>query len=815
MKVLKFGGTSVANAENISKIIDILKVESSKEKIAVVVSALGGVTDMLIQAGELATLKDKQYIDVYKQIKTRHFDTINGLLNASEKDDLTKTIEILLEELKQILKGVFLINEFSEKTRAKIVSFGELLSSTIIAKALQQKIKNADLKDSRELIITDSNHTQATVNIEITNKNIITYFQTNKKQIVILPGFISRDKNGESTTLGRGGSDYTAALIAAALHVNTLEIWTDVSGMYTANPKLVKQAFPIAHISYQEAMELSHFGAKVLYPPTVLPALKKNITIIIKNTFNPNHQGTMITKDKSDKKGIVKGISHIENISLLTLEGNGMLGITGFSHRAIAALSKENINIVLITQASSEHSICIGINSDLDDLAKQTINSEFAYEISLNKIKPLTIENNLAITAVVGDNMKNHQGISGRMFSSLGKNNVNIRAIAQGASERNISAVIAKKDIKKALNTLHSEFFEKQIKKLNIYIVGIGNVGGILLNQIQQQQEYLLQNLLLDIRVAGISNSKKMIFYKEGIDLSNWKTLLEKGENRSHESFLDNVKKHNLRNSIFVDVTANNEVANTYAAYLQESISVVACNKIACSSSFESYQNLKNLSREYNASFLFETNVGAGLPIINTLQNLINCGDKVTSIQAVLSGSLNFIFNNFNEKSSFYDVVKQAQKEGYTEPDPRIDLSGVDVARKILILARESGYTMDLSDIKNDPFLAKGSLETETIEDFFNTLKTNAKHYENIYKNAQKNNCRLKYVADFNNGKATVGLKEIPNDHPFYNLEGKDNIVLFYTNRYKEQPLIIKGAGAGAAVTASGLFADIISLGKN
>ncbi|WP_422107293.1 bifunctional aspartate kinase/homoserine dehydrogenase I [Winogradskyella sp.] len=815
MKVLKFGGTSVANAENITKVINIVKNEAQKDNIAVVVSAFGGITDALLNAGELATRKDLSYEDCFDAIKARHIKTIKLLLPKKKSELVILRVKDQLRTLKDLLQGIYLINEFSDKTKDKILSYGELLSSYIISEALKEHVKASALKDSRELIITDSNHTQANVKVDITRKNIKDYFSASTENITLLPGFVSRDDTNDTTTLGRGGSDYTAALIAAAVDASVLEIWTDVSGMFTANPKLVKQAFPIEEISYQEAMELSHFGAKVLYPPTVQPTLYKSTPICIKNTFDPEAEGTLISKIPQSKNGPVKGISHVENIALLTLEGNGMVGVPGFSKRLFSVLSINQINVVLITQASSEHSICVGVFSNDAKKAKQVVDDEFTYEISLKKIKPLFVEIDLAIVAVVGDNMKNHQGISGRMFRALGQNNVNVRAIAQGASERNISAVIAHKDIKKALVSLHNIFFEKQIKTLNLFIVGLGNVGGILLEQIKKQQAYLRDHLLLNIRVVGISNSKKMVFDTNGIDLSDWKSQIASGIDRTHDTFFETVKTLNLSNSIFIDITANSEVANTYSDYLEQSISVIACNKIACSSSYNSYKGLKELSKKYGAAFLFETNVGAGLPVISTLNNLINSGDEVVSIQAVLSGSLNFIFNHFNEEKSFHDVVKQAQDEGYTEPDPRIDLSGVDVARKILILAREAGFKIDLDDIENASFLPEESLKADSVSDFYKTLKTKSAHFEELYASAEKNNCQLKYVAEFNNGKAKVGLKEVDKDHPFYNLKGKDNIVLFFTNRYPEQPLIIKGAGAGAEVTASGLFADIITLGKN
>ena len=813
MQVLKFGGTSVANAENINKVIALVRQALTKDRTILIVSALGGTTDSLIEAARSAATGDESYKEKLQQIEHRHIETVRTLLPLTGQSGVLAAVKTRCNEIEDICSGVFLLGELSARTQDKIVSYGELLSSLIIAARFDALGVPYSWKDSRDLIRTDSHFGHASVDFVRTNTHIAQYFLDNPSvNLFVLPGFIAADDNNITTTLGRGGSDYTAAIVAAAIDAKTLEIWTDVSGMMTADPRLVSHPRLIPNISYQEAMELSHFGAKVIYPPTIQPVMKKGIPVWIKNTFAPEDRGTVIEFETGHNGGgSIRGISSIAHISLLSLEGSGMVGIPGFSKRLFEALSGQQINVILITQGSSEHSICVGIDEANAAAAKIAVDSAFSHEIATGTVDPLSIETGLSIIALVGDHMKSHPGVSGKMFGALGRNGVNVRAIAQGSSERNISAVIAAADVRKAINVLHEEFFETSYKQLNLFITGAGNVGRRLVAQLLQQQNYLLEHLRIQIRVIGVANSRKMVFNNEGINLGNWQQELDRGQPMQLDEWIAGITGRNLRNTVFADVTANADVATCYAALLQKSISVVACNKIACSSAYKNYRHLKDLAREFNARFLFETNVGAGLPVIGTLNDLLRSGDTVRRIQAVLSGTLNFVFNNYDGSRPFSDVVRQAQDEGYTEPDPRLDLSGTDVMRKIMILARESGERTEMEDIANKSFMPASCMQG-TVDDFYNAMSKEEAHFKALYAAAAKEGKKLKFVAQFDNGKASVGLQHIGPEHDLYHLYGKDNVVLFYTDRYSEQPLVVKGAGAGAEVTASGVFADILRI---
>ncbi len=815
MQVLKFGGSSVANADNIIKVTELVRQAIKKDRTVLIVSALGGVTDMLIQAGQTAAAGDESYKEKLQEIERRHLDTVKALLPITRQSATLSLVKTRCNEIEDICSGIFLLGELSARSQDKIVSYGELLSSLIIAASFSIAGVASVWKDSREVITTDSRFGHAAVDFKRTNQQILDFILANPESpLFIFPGFVAADEKGITTTLGRGGSDYTAAILAAAVDAKVLEIWTDVSGMMTADPRLVSNVKLIPHISYQEAMELSHFGAKVIYPPTIQPVMKKHIPVWIKNTFAPTDPGTVIEREAIPNGGSIRGISSISDIALLSLEGSGMVGIPGFSKRLFEALSSQHINVILITQGSSEHSICVGVDESNARQAKEAVDEAFQPEIKGGTLEPLIIESSLAVVALVGEHMKSHPGVSGKMFGALGRNGVNVRAIAQGSSERNISAVIAAADVKKAINVLHEEFFETSYRQLNLFITGTGNVGRRLIDQLRQQQPYLLEQLRIQLRVVGLANSRKFVFNNDGLDLDHWKEALDGGEPMDLAKWVEGITSRNLRNTVFADVTANADVASIYGALLQKSISVVACNKIACSSPYGYYRQLKEQAREYNARFLFETNVGAGLPVIGSLNDLLRSGDKVHRIEAVLSGTLNFVFNNYNGERLFTEVVRQAQEEGYTEPDPRLDLSGTDVMRKIMILAREAGEKIEMEDIENRTFMPESCMKG-SVEDFYKAMKTEEEHFKALYESAAKEGRKLKFVARFDKGKASVGLQHIDPSQDMYHLYGKDNVVLFYTDRYAEQPLVIKGAGAGAEVTASGVFADILRTVNN
>ena len=810
MKVLKFGGSSVKSAELIEQVAQIIR--TSDEEQVVVVSAMGGATDFLIDASNKATRGDKNYKVDLKAFKNRHDEAINIMFGSVDQNDLQNEISEHFQNLTDLLNGVFLTKDITEKTRDKVVSMGELFSSKMIAKYLQFKELNCVWLDSRELIITDNNFGKARVKIDKTYANVKEHVSGHK--VYLAPGFVARSENGEPTTLGRGGSDYTAALYAAALDAELLEIWTDVSGMMTADPRKVPRAFVVEHISFAEAMELSHFGAKVIYPPTILPVLQKNISIRIKNTYKPKDAGTFITTEPDSRNNLLSGISSVDEICLISIQGSGLKGVSGTASRLFQAVSRAEINVVLITQGSSEHSITFAVLPENAHEAKRILEEEFDLELQMGLIDPLLIENDLSVVAAVGENMKNIPGISATFFGSLGRNGVNVHAIAQGASELNISVVINNSDLRKALNAIHEAFFLSGTKTANIFIAGTGTIGGTLLEQMKKQNKRLLKNNAIDLRIVGLANSRKMIFKRGGIDISNWQhELNENGVRSDIAAFTEKMAEMNMRNSIFIDNTAHKVVTDEYENMLNSSISIVTPNKIANASEFSRYKELHKIAGKYGVQFLYETNVGAGLPIISTLKDLIKSGDKIIKIEAMLSGSLNYIFSSFDDDHSFFDTVKDAHKMGYTEPDPRLDLSGMDVARKILILSRESGRELNLEDVEVENCLSKETQQAKSLDEFWSNLK---KHDDPAFterrKEAEQKGNKVKYVAIMENGKASTSIQEIEPSHPFYNVSGTGNIVSFTTERYREIPLVVIGPGAGAEVTAAGVFADVIRI---
>ena len=815
MKVLKFGGSSVSRPERIRGIIAILKrYYAAGDHFTVVFSAFGGVTDTLIEMSQLAALGDDRYGQLFQAFSDRHQEAIAELLDNPEiRAETTQQLRRSHEVLKNLLYGIFLVREASLRTMDYVLSFGERSSAYIIAQTLQQAGVPTEYLDARRIVKTDKTFGNAKVHFDKTYERITEYYAQYPK-VQVVTGFIASAKGGLTTTLGRGGSDYTASLLAAGLGADAIEIWTDVSGVLTADPRRVKKAFTIPKMTYAEAMEMSHFGAKVIYPPTLMPALKYRIPLYIKNTFEPEFPGTKVSEESNPEGAAVRGISSINNVSLCTVSGTGMFGVPGIAGRIFGALALAGINVILITQGSSEHAISFAVEPGSADAAKTSVESAFAFEIDRGLVNTVKVERELSVVAIIGENMRYQPGISGRLFRALGKNGINAVAIAQGSSELNVSVVIAKEDETKALNALHESFFLSDHKTLHLFIVGVGLIGGTLLKQIEKQNDYLRERKGMELKVVGLANSKTMAFDAEGIDISDYKNVLKKSLTPVDLAvFVGRMRDLNLSNSIFVDNTAEPAIASYYEAILDESISISTPNKIATSSGYLQYQRLKSIADKRGVQFRYETNVGAGLPIISTLRDLIDSGDRINKIEGVLSGSLSYIFNSLDGTRPFVDIVREAKEQGFTEPDPRIDLSGKDVGRKILILARETGAQIDGSAVKISGFLPDGAMEAESIDDFFTVLEDEESHFAAIYRSAAREGKVLRMIATLEGEQASVGIQAVGPDNPFYTLSGSDNMVVFTTDRYSTRPLVVRGPGAGAEVTAAGVFAEIIQIG--
>ncbi len=807
MKVLKFGGTSVGTPASLRNVKDI--VESSDEQVIVVVSALGGITDQLINTAKLACKGEIAYLQIYASIVERHLKVIDEVVSEDKRLDVKSIVNPLLEELGNVFRGINLIKDLSPRTLDVVESYGERLSSVIISNV----IDGAKYFDSRNFIITKKQFGKHVLDTEATSKAIHATFDSADFNIAILPGFISSDRDGDITNLGRGGSDYTAAIMAATLDADVLEIWTDVDGFMTADPRVIDKAYVIDNLSFPEAMELCNFGAKVIYPPTIYPVFHKNIPIRVKNTFNPTAKGTLISSDHHCAEGkAIKGISSINDTSLITVCGLGMVGIYGINARIFDALARNGVSVFLVSQAASENNISIAVKSTDAQLAADVISEEFRLELQRGELTGVDITHDLATVAVVGENMKHTAGIAGKLFNTLGRNGISVIACAQGATETNISFVIERPNLTKALNVIHDSFFLSETQVLNLFIVGVGNVGRRLLSQIRHQQEKLLKEKALQLRVVGIANSKTVVFDQEGINLSNFESRLKESTiSATPENIKNGVIGMNIYNPVFVDCTASASIAEYYADLLSNNVNVVAANKIAASSNYDNYYNLKKIARKKDVKFLFETNVGAGLPIINTINNLINSGDKILRIEAVVSGTLNYIFNVLSKDIPLSKAIMMAREAGYSEPDPRIDLSGKDVIRKLVILAREAGYRVEQEDVARDLFIPEKYFEG-SIDDFFKTITDLDETFEKKRVEAENNNEQFRFVAKLDEDKASVSLQMVTQEHPFYSLEGSNNVISLTTERYKEYPIIIKGYGAGADVTAAGVFADIISI---
>ena len=810
MKVMKFGGTSVGSVKSILSLKEIVEAEARTQPVIVVVSALDGITDKLIATSQMAKQGDEHYREEFDAMVKRHHQMIDTIITDDKKRvDLFNNVDQLFDQLKSIFYGVYLIHDLSKKTEDTIVSYGERLSSHIVA----AMVKNGIRMNSRDFIRTEKKQGKHVIDADLTTQLVKdTFKDLSEKTIYVVPGFIARDRDThETTNLGRGGSDYTASIIAAVLNAEVLEIWTDVDGFMTADPKVIKSAYTINELSYVEAMELCNFGAKVIYPPTIYPVCVKNIPIKVKNTFNPEHPGTLIKEKIEDDNKPIKGISSIKGTSLITVTGLSMVGVIGVNRRIFTTLANKGISVFMVSQASSENSTSIGVRDEDAAAAAEVLNAEFAKEIETGAMFPMQVESGLATIAIVGENMKQTPGIAGKLFGTLGRSGISVIACAQGASETNISFVVDGRFLRKSLNVLHDSFFLSEYKVLNIFICGIGTVGGMLLEQIRTQQQFLMQSRRLKLNVVGISDVDNFVLDRDGIDLDNYEKILRAGYPANTEHMRDEIVKMNIFNSVFVDCTASRQIAMLYQTFLEHNISVVAANKIAASSDYDSYLKLKQTARDRGVWFRYETNVGAGLPIIGTINDLCNSGDKILKIEAILSGTLNFIFNEIAADVPFSETVKRAKEQRYSEPDPRIDLSGTDVIRKLVILTREAGYKVEQEDVEKHLFVPNDFFEG-SIEEFWKRLPELDADFEARRKVLESENKRWRFVATMENGKTNVALKEVPYGHPFYGLEGSNNIVLLTTERYKEYPMLIQGYGAGAAVTAAGVFANIMSI---
>jgi aspartokinase/homoserine dehydrogenase 1 len=810
MKVMKFGGTSVGSVKSILSLKEIVETEARTQPVIVVVSALDGITDKLIATSQMAKQGDEHYREEFDAMVKRHHQMIDTIITDDKKRvDLFNNVDQLFDQLKSIFYGVYLIHDLSKKTEDTIVSYGERLSSHIVA----AMIKNGIRMNSRDFIRTEKKLGKHVIDADLTTQLVKeTFKDISDKSVYVVPGFIARDRDThETTNLGRGGSDYTASILAAVLNAEVLEIWTDVDGFMTADPKVIKSAYTINELSYVEAMELCNFGAKVIYPPTIYPVCVKNIPIKVKNTFNPEHPGTLIKAKIEDDNKPIKGISSIKGTSLITVTGLSMVGVIGVNRRIFTTLANKGISVFMVSQASSENSTSIGVRDEDAEAAAEVLNAEFAKEIETGAMYPMQVESGLATIAIVGENMKQTPGIAGKLFGTLGRSGISVIACAQGASETNISFVVDGRFLRKSLNVLHDSFFLSEYKVLNLFICGIGTVGGMLLEQIRTQQQFLMQSRRLKLNVVGISDVDNFVLDRDGIDLDNYEKILRAGFPANTEHMKEEIVKMNIFNSVFVDCTASRQIASLYQTFLEHNISVVAANKIAASSDYDSYLKLKQTARDRGVWFRYETNVGAGLPIIGTINDLCNSGDKILKIEAILSGTLNFIFNEIAADVPFSETVRRAKEQRYSEPDPRIDLSGTDVIRKLVILTREAGYKVEQEDVEKHLFVPDSYFEG-SIDDFWKRLPELDADFEARRKVLEAENKRWRFVATMENGKTNVALKEVPYGHPFYGLEGSNNIVLLTTERYKEYPMLIQGYGAGAAVTAAGVFANIMSI---